>query len=169
MAETQIRHVYDCDEDTFWREILFDAEFNRRLYVEHLGFEQWDVLRDEDDERERRREIRVHPVTGELPAALAKVVGDNIGYTEKGVFDKRRRRYTADVIPNRMPDKLRIRAELYVEPRGDSRCERFVDLRVEAKIFGIGGLIERRILSDTIDGYDRGYAFGQRYLAERGP
>jgi hypothetical protein len=167
MTETQIRHVYECDEDTFWSDILFDPEFNRRLYMEHLGFKEWQVVRHDDDERQIRREIRVHPVTGELPTALAKLVGDNLSYTEKGVYDKERRRYVVDVIPNRMAEKLKIHAEIYVKMLGERRCERYVDFRVDAKIFGVGGILERRIIADTIAGYDRGFSYGRKYLADR--
>lgn len=167
MATAEIHHVYNCDEDTFWSDILFDDAFNRRLFLEHLAFEQWEIARFEENDDEIRREIVIRPVTGELPKALVTLVGDNLGFREEGVFDKKRRRYRFSVIPNRLREKLHIQGELYVEPRDGKRCERFVRLEVEAKIFGLGSVIEKRIIADTRESYDKGYAFAKKMLAER--
>lgn len=167
MATAEIHHVYECDEDTFWSDILFDQDFNRRLFLEHLAFEQWEVARFEESDSEIRREVVIRPVTGDLPKPLVALVGDNLGFREEGVFDKQRRRYTFSIIPNRLRDKLHISGEIHVEPRDGQRSERFVRLEVEAKIFGLGSVIEKRIIADTRESYDKGHAFAKKMLADR--
>ncbi len=167
MAKVVIRHTYDCDEETFWKDILYDEAFNHRLYLEHLQFKAWKVERFEETDAEIRRAVTIQPVTGELPGPLAKLVGDNLGFREESVFDKATRRYKLRIIPNRLADKLRIEGVLRVEGRGEGRCERILELDVEAKVFGLGSMIESRIIADTQQSYDKGAAFGQRMLAER--
>ncbi len=167
MATARIQHIYDCDEDSFWSDIVFDREYNRQLYIEHLKFKQWEVVSFEESDSQITREVVVRPVTGEMPKALAKVVGDNLGFREEGVFDKKSKRYTFRIIPNRLADKLTIEGEIYVQARGDERCERFVELTVKASVFGVGSMLEKRIIADTQESYDKGFAFACRYLAAR--
>ena len=50
MAEIEIRHMYDCDEDTFWKEVFFDEAFNRKMFLEHLAFNHWEVTAFEEDD-----------------------------------------------------------------------------------------------------------------------
>lgn len=165
MATAKIQHVYECDEDRFWSEIIFGTDFNRELFIDHLQFKQWEVASFEESDTEIRREVHVQPVTGELPAMLKKVVGDNLGYTEHGVFDKKTKRYTIRIVPNRLGDKLHINAVITVASRGEGRCERTLDLDVQAKIFGVGAMVEKRIIADTRDSYDKSYSFSKSYLA----
>lgn len=167
MTTAKIRHVYPCSEDTFWSDILFDQEYNRKLYLEHLGFKQWKVMKLDETDAEIRREVQVEPVTSDLPKVLAKLAGDNLGFVEKSVFDKAKKRYRFEVIPNRLADKLKIKGEIYVEARGDDACERFVELDVTAKMFGIASMVEKRIIEDTQQSYERGFAFGRDYLQSR--
>lgn len=164
MAHARIQHLYDCDEATFWRQVMFDEAFNSRLYLEHLHFDEWKILRLDDTETQLVREVSVRPVTGELPAPLKKLIGQNFGYRELGRFDKQARRYSFEIFPNTLPDKLHIRGDIQVTPRGESQCERTLELDVEAKVFGVGGMIEKRIIGDTRDSFDKGHRFAQREL-----
>jgi hypothetical protein len=167
MATAKIQHEYACSADAFWKDIIFDEKFNQQLYLDHLKFKEWRMESFDEDEDEIRRTVAVHPVTGDLPKPLAKIAGDNLGYKEKGVFDKKAKRYRFEVIPNRLANKLTITGEIHVEPRGDDRCERTLDLRVDAKIFGVGSMVEKRIIEDTRQSYDKSHAFSQQYLTSR--
>ena len=167
MATAIIQHTYDCDEDTFWSDIVFDKSFNEKLFLGHLGFKQWEIAKLEENDDKLEREVVIRPVTGDLPKALSKLVGDNLGFREQGTFDKKAKRYRFRIIPNRLADKLRISGEIYVEARGEGRCERFVRLEVEAKIFGVGGMVEKQIIGDTKTSYEKGFAFGRDYLRNR--
>ncbi|MCA9618771.1 MAG: DUF2505 family protein [Myxococcales bacterium] len=166
MASTRIEHTFDCDEPTFWRVLFFDADFNRKLFMEHLRFDGWDVERYEDRGDAIDRTIVVKPVTGALPAPLKKLAGDNLGYREKGRFDKKTGRYRFEVIPNTLPDKLSITGEIHLEPR-DGKIRRILDLQVKASVFGVGGLVEKRIIEDTQKSYDASYGYMQQHLASQ--
>jgi hypothetical protein len=163
MATVRIEQVFDCDEETFWRELFFDPDFNRKMFLEHLRFDGWELDRYDDDEEAIDRLIRVKPVTGPLPGPIKKVVGDNLGYREEGRYDKKTKRYRFRVIPNTRPDKVSIDGEIHVEPR-DGKVARILDLEVKVKLFGVGGLIEKRIIEDTKKSYDDSYGYMQKHL-----
>jgi hypothetical protein len=84
------------------------------------------------------------------------------------VFDKKTRRYKVTVVPNKLADKLTITGEISIEPAGDKKCKRIYNTKVEAKIFGIGGMVEKRVISDIEHGYGAGAKFTNEYLAEKG-
>lgn len=164
MTATTIRHDFDCDPDTYWRALFLDDEFNRRLYLEHLGFEAWELLSHREDGDSIERSVRIVPTTGSLPAPLKKLASGGIGYREEGRLDRAANRYSFRVVPNSMPDKLDIRGRMFTEPRG-SGIARVIELEVKAKLFGVGGLVEKQIIQDTEKSYDRAYDYMRRHLS----
>jgi hypothetical protein len=168
MAETRIEHIYNCSEDTFWQKIFFDEEYNRKLFKEALAFPVYEQTSLEDSDTQVRRTIKVVPKLGPMPGPLKAVIGEGIGYQEKGVFDKKTRRYAIDITPNKLADKVSITGTLFTEPRGDDKCNRVFECKVVAKIFGVGGMLEKRVIADMQDSYAKGAEFSNRYIAEKG-
>jgi hypothetical protein len=168
MADVRIEHTYDCSVDTFWNEIFFTEEYNRRLFKEALGFPVWELKKNEDKGERVERIVDVVPKLADLPAPIKKVVGENVGYREEGVFDKQARRYRINIVPNKLGDKLTVKGELWVEPVGEGKCKRIFDAVVSAKIFGIGGMIEKRLITDMQESYAAGARFTNKYIAEKG-
>jgi hypothetical protein len=168
MTDVRIEHVYNCSEDTFWNQIFFDEEYNRRLFAERLKFPVWKEIRREDRGNELFRVVEVVPRLGEMPAPLKKVVGDNVRYEEHGTYDKQSRRYRIKVIPNKLADKVSVEGDLYTEPVGDGKCKRIFAGKVVAKIFGVGGLLEKRLAGDLEKSYEIGARFTNDYISEKG-
>lgn len=162
MAKFEMRHRYSCDEETFWKEVFFDQDFNKKLFYDHLKFTRWEVTSFDETDAEIRRSLEIVPTTGAVPGPLKKFAED-LGFTEKGVFDKSKRHHRFTVTPNRMADKITIEGEVRIEPRGDG-IERIINMTVTAKVFGVGGLIEKRIIADTRASYDAGHAYAQKTL-----
>jgi hypothetical protein len=65
------------------------------------------------------------------------------------------------MIPNTLADKLRVSGVMRVEPT-DKGCRRVVEVENEAKIFGIGGLVE----SSTEKSLREGWTKGADYMKE---
>jgi hypothetical protein len=114
-----------------------------------------------------RRVVKVVPRIGELPLPLKKLVGEGIGYEEVGRFDKKTRRYRLDVRPNRLADKLSITGEMFTEPAGPGSCKRIFTATVTAKIFGVGGMLEQRIVDDLRKSYEVAARFTKVCLSEK--
>jgi len=168
MPEVRIVHVHECSEDTFWH-VFFDHDYNQQLFGQALGFPHFEQLEFQETETEIRRVVSATPSVGELPRALKKLVGDGITYTERGVFDKRTKRFSIDVISSKLPDRITVRGTIYTEPVSAARSRRVFDGTVEARIFGVGGLLEKRLIADLEARYADSARFTNQYVEGLSP
>jgi hypothetical protein len=168
MAEVTLRHEIDTDEDTFWSKIVFDEQFNKKMYEGGLKFPKWQLLDVKEDDAKITRRVQVEPPVKDLPAAVKKVVGDRLAYTEEGTFDRKAKRYAFKVIPSTMPDKTKVNGELWVEKISDKKIRRVCRISVEVKMMLVGGMIEDRIMADLRSSYDGSTAFTNQYIREQG-
>ena len=163
-----ITHTIETDLDTFWNKVIFDAEFNRALFQDFLGFTTYRVVEDRTEPNgEIHRRIECTPKV-ELPAAARKIFGDNLGYTEVGRYDPKLRKYFVQVLPNVGGDKVKTTTEIWAEPAGDKRVERIVNVDNTVKVFGLGTLLEGFIEQQTRDNYARAAEYMNRWIRERG-
>jgi hypothetical protein len=167
MAVATIEHTLNCTVDTFWDKIFLNKEFNEQLYKEILRFPAFTEVKREETGDELRRTIEVTPDVGELPGPIRKVAGDNMSYVEEGVFDKKSRRYRLKIKPNALSDKLFISGEMWAEPAGEGKIRRVFKADVTCKVFGVGGMIEKRIIGDMTKSYDTAAKFTNQYIAEK--
>lgn len=162
MGTFTIRHTFDVPKETFWNETFLNADFNRKLYIEKLEFTGYEVLKEQPkDGGKLDREVRTTP-KAEVPKALQKVVGGEIAYVEAGHFDGEHYRFT--ITPNKLADKMKIRGDMWCEARGETRCERILEMTVEVKIFGVGGVMASFIEKTTRDSYDKSADFTREWL-----
>lgn len=167
MPEITLRHDIDCDEDTYWKKIVFDETFNKKMYVEHLKI-GWKLEDHKEDDAKITRRVHVEPDTSNLPGAVKKVIGDRLAYTEEGTFEKSSKRYKFKVTPSTMADKTKVSGEMWVEKKGDKKVTRICRIAVEVKVFMVGGMVEEKILSDLRTSYDKGTDFTNRYIKDNG-
>jgi hypothetical protein len=168
MPEITLRHEIETDEDTYWAKCVFDADFNRRLYLEALKVPEWRILDSRSDDATIWRRVQVDPPTGNMPGPVKKVIGDRLSYVEEGTFDRKTRRYAFKVTPSTLADKTKVVGDMWVEKQGDKRCARVTKISVEVKVFMVGGLVEDRILSDLRSSYDNATSFTNQYIKENG-
>lgn len=169
MAQLRIEHTFNCSADTFWEKIFFDSEYNERLFKDVLRFPEWKVVKNEDRGPTVERVVEVTPRIGELPAPLKKAIGDGVRYREEGSYDKAARRYRMNVVPNKLSDKMVVRCELWLEPAATpNQCRRLFTCQVEAKIFGVGGILEKRLIEDMEKSQNISAEFTNRFIAEKG-
>jgi hypothetical protein len=163
-----IKHTIETDAETYLGKLLFDAEFNRSLFLDYLGFTTWRIVEDNiDPDGTRHRKVESTPKV-ELPAAARKIFGDSVGYTEVGRWDPKDKKYYVQVFPNVAGDKIKTTSEVWVEPTGDKRCERVVSVDNSVKVFGIGGLIEGIVEQQTRDLYAKAAEYTNRWIREKG-
>jgi len=167
MKERRIEHTYDCSAETFWNQIFLDDEYNQKLFLGELRFSEWRVVRSEERTGELHRVVAATPPLGELPSAIKRLLSDGLGYEERGVLDRKNQRYRVDVKPKSLANKLTITGELSTEPLSDRSCRRIYVARAEARVLGVGGMIEQRLLDDIEKSYNKSAAFTNRWIAER--
>jgi hypothetical protein len=167
MIDGRIVHQLSCSESMFWDTLFFDAEFNRRLFLEELGFYGWKVLRQTEVGADVvERELEVSPPVGSLPGPLRALIGEGISYREVGRYDRTRRRYSVKAKSATLSDRLLVDGELFTEKTDEQSCRRIFSVRVAASIFGVGGLLEKRVFSDLEQSYASSAAFIARYVKE---
>jgi hypothetical protein len=168
MPTTTIAHEFDCSEETFWKIMFFDPEFNRRLYLETLRFPVWKVLEEKVNDDVVERRVEVQPLVENMPAAIKKIIGERFGYVEEGTLDRKQNRYRFRVIPSSMADKTHISGEMRTERIGEQRVRRIVEFGIEVKVFMVGKLVEQKTIDDTRASYEKMAAFFRQYLKEKG-
>ena len=161
-----ISHEFDTDPDTFWDKIFFDREYNEALFKRGLEFPEYEILESRDEGSRVVRRVRVVPKQ-EAPAAVQKLVGGRFSYVEEGTFDKATKRYAFRVVPSSMPDKVRTDGELRVESVGPKKLRRVVDMTIDVKIFGVGGIVEGFVSRSMQDSYAQAAAFTNKWIAEK--
>lgn len=161
-----ISHEYQTDPKTFWDRVFFDEAYNKALYVEGLGFPEYALLEQSDKGDSIHRRVRVTP-RQEAPAAVQKLLGGRFSYVEEGTFDRATQRYRFRVVPATLADKIRAEGELRAEPAGEGRMRRVLEMTVEVKVFGIGGIAEGFVSKSMQDSYAQAAAFTNKWLAQQ--
>ncbi len=155
-----------CSADTFWR-VFLDEAYTRAMFMEQLGFKDFALL----ELTETTRKLRAVPKVN-LPSVLEKLVGDSFAYEEHGTLDRARNEWRWRMVPPTPEPGKKARKELVatsgivrVEPAGDG-CRRIDEVQVEAKIFGVGGIIESTVEKEVRASWAKEQAFLLRWLPQ---
>jgi len=140
-----------------WRIFLDDA-FERELYRDGLRFPGYELLENRESDGEIIRRIRVVPRL-DLPGPVEKLLGKSFAYTEEGSFDRKAQVWRSKFIPSVLVDRLTSTVVVRAEPAGEGRCRRTVDYAVEARIFGVGGMVESALEKSVRGGWEAGARF----------
>ena len=168
MAEINVRHEIDCSEETYWDKCFFDAEYNRRMFLDLLKFPGFTVLEQKDEGDKRSKKVKIDPPLSGMPGPVKKAIGDKFSYVEEGTYDAKTHRYTFKVTPSMMADKTTVVGELYTEKLGDHRIARFAKVKVEVKVFMLGSMVEEKILGDMKHSYEAAASFTNDFVKEKG-
>lgn len=160
-ARFTVEHALQASEQQFWDEVFKSEDFNRALYIEHLGFgyelESWDPAA-------CSRRARIWPVT-HIPKVLTGLLGGEISFVEEGVCEEPARLYEFRIIPSRLPERIDVRGRVETTPLTDRTCRRTVSIEIEVRLFGIGAVMESFLEKTIREQYDENAAFIDKYLA----
>jgi hypothetical protein len=140
MLKFTLSHEINCDVEAFWK-IFLDKDFTEAQFRQGLEFPGYDVASQKETETEILRTSVAVPKM-DVPGPVLKVLGSSFGYTEEGRFNKAAKRWEWKTIPTTMKDKLRTDGSIRAEPAGEGKCRRIVEIEAEAKVFGVGGMLE---------------------------
>ncbi len=153
--------VFECDVETFW-EVFLSEDYNKKLYFEVFEFPEMEILSQTDTTRRLRAVPKLN-----MPKPVMKILGDSFGYEEDGRLDREKNEWHWKMTPNTMREKLLTQGITRVEAAGDGKCRRTDEATLEAKVFGIGKLIESSTEKELRDAWGKEEAFLKRYLKER--
>lgn len=140
MGKFTATHEINQNQDIFWR-LYFDAGLTEKLYRQKLGCTELHADNYTETDTQIIRSLRVTPVM-DLPGPVTKLMGSDFRYRLEETFDKATQVLRWKRIPSTMADKLRFEGTIRAEPIGDSKIRRISETVIEAKIFGVGGLME---------------------------
>jgi hypothetical protein len=147
-----------------FREIFYSDEFNEEL-AEALKLKERSQLEVviQPDGKERRR---VHIVPRGLPAPVQKLLGGggSFGYDEVTVFDPETRR-AAFVVETPGTDAVQITGEARFFEEVDRVRLRF-EGEAKVKVFAIGGVVERHIVSEVKSSYEQIERLLQQFIEQ---
>jgi hypothetical protein len=164
MGKFTVTHEIRCDVDTFWK-VFFDKAFNEKLFLEALGFPEFKVIEQRETDTQIIRKVSGVPKMN-MPGPVQKLLGSNFRYTEDGTFDKATKIWRWKMTPSTLADKLRQEGTMRIEPVGADRVRRIAELVNEAKVFGIGGLMESAAEKQLREGWDHSAVFMNDYIAK---
>lgn len=165
-----LRHPYMIEPDAFWGEVFFDPEYNRKLYLEGLQFQGFDIVEETSPPDGRRtRKVRVVP-RFDAPGPIKKLVGDSMSYVEEGRLETlgpNTPRWVSHVTPSTLADKTKISSEMWLERTGPNQSDRVASFDIDVKIFGIGGMFEGFLKKTMEENYAKAAEYTNRYLKAR--
>jgi len=165
MGTFKVTHEINCNVEAFWK-LFFDKEFNEKLYKEGLGFPEFTVMDQRETETQITRKCGGTPKVN-MPGPVMKLLGSGFRYTEEGTYDKKTGIWKWKMTPSTMADKLRQEGSLKLEPIGDGKVRRVAELINEAKVFGLGGLIESSAEKSLREGWDSSAVFMNKWIANQ--
>jgi hypothetical protein len=168
MKQVVFEHIFECDEDTFWDKLFFEDDYNRKMFLDTLKFDQWEQTIHERTDAVLKRTVVVRPPVGDVPGTIRKILGDKFGYKEHGTFDRKAKRYHVEIEPTAAPDKTHIHGDIWLEKAGDKRVKRIAKMHVEVSIMLVGKLIEDKVVSDMRLSYEKAAGFSNTWMKEKG-
>jgi hypothetical protein len=130
----------NCSQDRFFA-LYADKAFRTNLYLQGLKYQDFQWIEQVETETEIRRKVKMVP-KWEFPGPVAKLFGNSFSLVEDSVFSKMTKTVHWKWTPSTSADKLKLEGDTRIEIRGDSTINISRDFTVEARVFGVGGLIE---------------------------
>jgi hypothetical protein len=167
MKSIHLEHEIACDEDAFWK-VFLDREYTEKLFREVLGFPHFEILEEKDEEGVLRRECAAQPKLPAAQMALARLLRRRgFHFIERGQFEKKARTWTWELEPNVWASLLTNRGKVTVQPVGEGRVRRVVDIEIAANIPAVGGMIEGSAVNRMHDGWNDSARFMNEWIASR--
>ena len=163
MSTFTMKHELECDVERFWK-LFFEAEFNEKLF-KALAFPEWKLVDSTETDTQIIRKIKATPKM-DAPAAVVKLLGSSFGYDEVSTFDKASKTLKFVIKTNVMTEKLRNEGTVKCEPRGEGKSLRVVEIVAEAKVFGLGGMIESSFEKSFRTGWQKSADFINRWVKD---
>jgi hypothetical protein len=166
MTTLSLKHEINSDEATFWRTFIA-RDYNEQLYRGALGFPEFEIREENDSQEEYTRTTYGIPKMS-MPGPIQKLLGASFSYTEHGRLDRAKGLWTFKITPSTLADKMRYEGTVRLEKIGDTKVRRLVDIVIEAKVFGLGGLLETTAEKSMREGWENSAVFMNEWVKKLG-
>lgn len=160
--------VLPCSVDRFWS-VYLDPAYIKALYLDELKYKGLEVL----EVTATSRKLRVVPKLN-MPGPIESLIGDSFAYEDHGTLNAARTEWTwrmvqpAQLDPRAKPKKdvVTTRGVVRLAALGENECRRSDELTIEAKIFGLGGLIESSAEKEARAAWVKEFEFLKRWVVK---
>ncbi len=158
----RIEHTFPIDRERYENEMFFDLPMNDHI-AEVLNLGPKKLLEEQDDEEILYRKNLLSP-RFDIPKILKKALGNKgIGYFESTTFYRKEHRAIWSIQSEMFPDKITGHGEFLFEDLGD-HTKRIVIGEISVKFFGVGKTIERLIVQNIEDSYEKVSQITQQWI-----
>ncbi|MEM7157186.1 MAG: DUF2505 domain-containing protein [Myxococcota bacterium] len=164
--EYRIEDTFDVSAEYYW-DFFFSEPYNAALWP---AIEiDWELLKlertGEGSSLRITREQRLTP-RREVPGFLKKFVDGAITYVEKNEFSAADNAMKTVTIPGFAADRLRTVGTYRLEVLGPSKVKRIWDGVCECKIPLIGRKVEKQLVEEVRQSYERTTVFTRKWIAD---
>lgn len=161
-------HTIPMSAELFWQHI-HDPRYEA-MVGRVANLDEYATLERRDEPDAIYRKIKVVPqIPAQFQAILSKVAASvDKNYTEEQWRSKSRKAIRWKISLGVLGDKARFEGEVRIEPINTTSCKRILDGDITVKIFGVGGLIEKAIVSQTVEAYGKSAAVAGDYARQYG-
>ncbi len=148
--------------DEHWR-TFFDPAFERAI-VAAMKFRHYEIVAHDDTATAIHRKTRAVPRL-DAAATVARFFGSSFGYVEDGSFDKQAQIWRARTIPDTFSDRMHCDMVMELAPAETaSTSRRTLRFHIEARVRGIGGMVESAFEKNLRTGWRDSAAFINDWL-----
>ena len=155
-----------CNPQQFWELVHGSREFGESVHRDHLGF-GFEVLTDDKATGHWKTKVTPNLKPPEVLLKAAGGKGDGFYYVEEGHRDVVSNVYTFTITPSIFSDKVVVKGVLSLVPVGNEAVDRTVKVTIDAKIFGIGGIVETFVERSVKQSYENSAEFTDAWLAKK--
>ncbi len=161
-----IRGDYLISADDFWAGLFFEPHFVNDLHLQGLRCVSLEIVDEHVDEGGRRtRILRAQPEV-EIPGPLRRLLGQQLEYEERGVFDPVAKTWSTVTVLPIIGERLMVHAVMSFRDTGPSRSERKVSFSIEANIFGLSRLLKSFARSSLEKAYEDARVYTNHWVSE---
>lgn len=164
MRKFTTTHEINCTSETFWK-VFLDTSFNEGLYNQALGCREFKILEQSESNDKVTRKVHVTPPDLNMPAPVAKLMGQAYSYVLTGSFDKQSMVWHFQCVPNTLADKTHYTGAIRIEPLGDDKVHRIADFEYAVNVIAVGALMESSMETKIRAEYDASAAFMNTWIA----
>lgn len=159
-----IENSFPADPRTIW-DLFISRDFESRL--EEASGVIYETLSEEMVDGVECRRVKV-TAKKDLPRIVAKALGSGrLSYTQVTYLDRDTHILEWEVIPMAMSDQVTAKGVTMIVPEEDGGCRRVVDGNVSVRIPLVGGAIEKAIVREVEDSYNKASTMALTMLDER--
>jgi hypothetical protein len=156
-------HDFDCDIPAFWT-VFFNEDYNVEMY-RRIKVKERKMLERKEDDKTVSFAVKIMPER-DLPGIIKKIVGGDLGYTERSTLDRATNRMDVSIEPTLMKDRTKIKGIYSVESIAPNKVRRTFEGDIAVDIPLVGKKVEATVLEDVKRSYDIAAEVTKEWLAK---